>query len=205
MTPLAHDYHGYTVHEIPPNGQGIAALMALGILENFDLRGYAVDSIEVQHLEIEAMKLAFADAYRYVADPRAMTVTPAQLLDRGYLASRARLIDRSRAQDFRHGTAAAGGDGLPHRRRRGRHDGVARSSRITWDSDPASWSRAPASACRTAAPAFRWRTATRISSAAASVRFTPSFRVLSRGTDNPTAASASWAVPSSRRRICRRW
>jgi len=103
VLPLAHDYHGYTIHEIPPNGQGIAALMALGILENFDLRGYAVDSIEVQHLEIEAMKLAFADAYRYVADPRAMTVTPGQLLDRSYLASRARLIDRSRAQDFRHG------------------------------------------------------------------------------------------------------
>jgi gamma-glutamyltranspeptidase/glutathione hydrolase len=103
VTPLAHDYHGCTVHEIPPNGQGIAALMALGILENFDLHGHAVDSVEVQHLEIEAMKLAFADAYRYVADPRAMTVTPAQLLDRGYLASRARLIDPSRAQDFRHG------------------------------------------------------------------------------------------------------
>jgi gamma-glutamyltranspeptidase / glutathione hydrolase len=103
VLPLAHDYHGYTIHEIPPNGQGIAALMALGILENFNLQEYAVDSIAVQHLEIEAMKLAFADAYRYVADPRAMTVTPAQLLDRSYLASRARLIDRSRAQDFRHG------------------------------------------------------------------------------------------------------
>jgi gamma-glutamyltranspeptidase/glutathione hydrolase len=103
VAPLAHDYHGYTIHEIPPNGQGIAALMAFGILENFDLQGYAVDSIEVQHLEIEAMKLAFADAYRYVADPSAMTVTPQQLLDRSYLASRARLIDRSRAQDFRHG------------------------------------------------------------------------------------------------------
>jgi gamma-glutamyltranspeptidase / glutathione hydrolase len=103
VAPLAHDYRRYTVHEIPPNGQGIAALMALGILEHFDLQGYAVDSIEVQHLEIEAMKLAFADAYRYVADPRAMTVTAAQLLDRSYLASRARLIDRSRAQDFRHG------------------------------------------------------------------------------------------------------
>src|SRR5450432_2246448 len=91
VQPLAHDYHGCTVHEIPPNGQGIAALMALGILEHFDLQEYAVDSIEVQHLEIEAMKLAFADAYRYVADPRAMTVTPAQLLDRAYLADRARL------------------------------------------------------------------------------------------------------------------
>ena len=109
VRPLAHDYHGYTVHEIPPNGQGIAALMALGILENFDLQGSDVDSIEVQHLEIEAMKLAFADSYRYVADPRAMTVTPEQLLDRSYLASRAKLIDRRRAQDFRHGMPPPGG------------------------------------------------------------------------------------------------
>jgi gamma-glutamyltranspeptidase/glutathione hydrolase len=104
VTPLAHDYRGYTVHEIPPNGQGIAALMALGIVETFDYRRHAVDSVEVQHLQIEAMKLAFADAYRYVSDPRTMTVTPAQLLDRGYLAARARRIDRQRAQDFQYGT-----------------------------------------------------------------------------------------------------
>ena len=109
VTPLAHDYHGYTVHEIPPNGQGIAALMALGIFENFDLAAHAVDSAEVQHVQIEAMKLAFADAYRYVSDPGSMTVTPAQLLDRSYLAQRARRIDRARAQDFRHGTPPTAG------------------------------------------------------------------------------------------------
>ncbi len=109
VTPLAHDYRGYTVHEIPPNGQGIAALMALGILENFDFEGEAVDSISVQHLEIEAMKLAFADVYRFVGDPTAMTIAPSQLLDRGYLASRAKLIDRKLAQDFRHGTPPPGG------------------------------------------------------------------------------------------------
>jgi gamma-glutamyltranspeptidase / glutathione hydrolase len=109
VTPLAHDYHGYTVHEIPPNGQGIAALMALGIVENFDLSGLAVDSVAVQHVQIEAMKLAFADAYRYVSDQRSMTVTPAQLLDRGYLAQRAKRIDRTRAQDFRHGTPPTAG------------------------------------------------------------------------------------------------
>ncbi|HKW81662.1 MAG TPA: gamma-glutamyltransferase family protein [Casimicrobiaceae bacterium] len=109
VTPLACDYRGYTVHEIPPNGQGIAALMALGILENFDLAALTVDSVEVQHLEIEAMKLAFADVYRYVGDPRTMRVTPAQLLDRGYLASRARLIDRARAQHFAYGTPPPGG------------------------------------------------------------------------------------------------
>ena len=109
VTPLAHDYRGYTVHEIPPNGQGIAALMALGIVETFDYRSHIADSVEVQHLQIEAMKLAFADAYRYVSDPRTMTVTPAQLLDRGYLASRAGLIDPARAQDFQHGTPPTAG------------------------------------------------------------------------------------------------
>ena len=109
VTPLAHDYHGHTVHEIPPNGQGIAALMALGIMENHDLGSQAADSVATQHLEIEAMKLAFADVYRYVSDPATMRVTPAQLLDRHYLAARARLIDRSRAQDFGHGTPPPGG------------------------------------------------------------------------------------------------
>jgi gamma-glutamyltranspeptidase / glutathione hydrolase len=109
VTPLAHGYRDYTVHELPPNGQGIAALMALGILESFDLSAHKVDSVEVQHLEIEAMKLAFADAYHYVGDPRAMTVTPGELLDRGYLAARAKLIDRRRARDFGHGTPPGAG------------------------------------------------------------------------------------------------
>ena len=58
------------MHEIPPNGQGIAALMALGILEHFDLAALPPDSVASQHLQIEAMKLAFADVYRYVGDPR---------------------------------------------------------------------------------------------------------------------------------------
>ena len=71
------DFAGHTVHQIPPNGQGIAALMALGMLEKLDVARLPVDSVESQHLQIEAMKLAFADAYRWVADPRAMTeVTP---------------------------------------------------------------------------------------------------------------------------------
>lgn len=109
VTPLAFDYHGHTIHEIPPNGQGIAALMALGILEHFDLTAQAVDAVATQHLEIEAMKLAFADVYHYVGDPKTMRVTAAQLLDRGYLAARAGLIDRARAQDFGYGTPPPGG------------------------------------------------------------------------------------------------
>jgi len=109
VTPLAQNYRGYTLHEIPPNGQGIAALIALGILEHFDVSRLAVDSVESQHVQIEAMKLAFADVYRYVAEPSAMAVTPAQMLDPAYLKSRAQLIDMKRAQNFGAGNPVKGG------------------------------------------------------------------------------------------------
>ncbi len=109
VEPLQMNYRGFTLHEIPPNGQGIAALMAVGILENFDLRALGLDTVAVQHLQIEAMKLAFADIYRYVSDPRTMTVTPEQMLDPAYLASRAKLIDPTRAQNFGPGVPDAGG------------------------------------------------------------------------------------------------
>ncbi len=109
VEPLAQDYRDVTVHEIPPNGQGIAALIALGILEHFDVGSEPPDSVAGQHLQIEAMKLGFADALRYVADIRSMELPPSALLDRTYLASRARLIDRSRAQDFGPGAPPRGG------------------------------------------------------------------------------------------------
>ncbi|MEH3085945.1 MAG: gamma-glutamyltransferase family protein [Xylophilus ampelinus] len=109
VEPIAKGYRGYTLHEIPPNGQGIAALIALGILGNFDLASLPVDSVDSQHLKIEAMKLAFADVYRYVAEPSSMEVTPAQMLDDAYLASRAKLIDMKKAQDFRAGNPVQGG------------------------------------------------------------------------------------------------
>ena len=80
MAPIASRYRGYEVHELPPNGQGIAALIALGILRQFDLASLPVDGVDSQHLQIEAMKLAFADVYRYVADPSAMAVTSAAML-----------------------------------------------------------------------------------------------------------------------------
>ena len=109
VTPISRSYRGYELHEIPPNGQGIAALIALGILEKFDISGFAPDSPEVQHLQIEAMKLAFADTYRYVSDSRTMEITPAQMLDDAYLASRARLIDLKKAQPFAPGNPVKGG------------------------------------------------------------------------------------------------
>ena len=109
VTPTAQDYRGHTLHEIPPNGQGIAAQIALGILQHFDMAGMAVDSVAFQHVQIEAMKLAFADTYRYVSEPSSMTVTPLQMLDAGYLASRAKLIDMKKAQDFKAGNPIKGG------------------------------------------------------------------------------------------------
>ncbi|WP_374366947.1 gamma-glutamyltransferase family protein [Piscinibacter sp.] len=109
VDPIGRDYAGHRLHEIPPNGQGIAALIALGILSHFDLAGMKADGVEAQHLQIEAMKLAFADTYRYVSDARSMEVTPAQMLDDEYLFQRAKLIDRRRAQDFGAGNPVKGG------------------------------------------------------------------------------------------------
>ncbi len=109
VAPIGKIYRGHTLHEIPPNGQGIAALIALGIVSQFDLASMKVDSVESQHVQIEAMKLAFADVYRYVAEPGSMEVTPEQMLDDAYLASRAKLIDMTRAQDFGAGNPVKGG------------------------------------------------------------------------------------------------
>jgi gamma-glutamyltranspeptidase / glutathione hydrolase len=109
VNPLALDYRGHTLHEIPPNGQGIAAQMALGMLRHFDIASMPVDGLDSQHLQIEAMKLAFADVYRHVAEPRSMRITPAQMLDPDYLAQRARLIKPQQAQDFGPGLAPKGG------------------------------------------------------------------------------------------------
>jgi gamma-glutamyltranspeptidase/glutathione hydrolase len=106
---ISQPYRGHTLHEIPPNGQGIAALMAAGICAQFDLASMPVDSAASQHLQIEAMKLAFADVYRFVAERGAMKVSTQQLLDPAYLAERAKLIDPKRAQDFGAGNPVKGG------------------------------------------------------------------------------------------------
>jgi len=107
---LTMDYRDFTLHEIPPNGQGIVALMALGMLESFDLRSHPVDGADSVHLQIEAVKLAFADARAYVADIDYMKdVSPASLLNKDYLKSRAKLIDPRRAQSFGPGRPPQGG------------------------------------------------------------------------------------------------
>ncbi len=109
VEPIEIGYRGHTVHEIGPSGQGIAALMALGMLREFDLRAGGADGVAAQHLQIEAMKLAFADLYRHVAEPSSMAVTAAQMLDADYLQNRARLIRMNQAQAFGPGLQPKGG------------------------------------------------------------------------------------------------
>jgi gamma-glutamyltranspeptidase / glutathione hydrolase len=94
VKPISIDYRRFRLHEIPPNGQGIAALMCLGILRHFDLAAIPVDSVASLHLQIEAMKLAFADVYAQVGDAG---VDTARLLHPDYLARRASRIDLNRA------------------------------------------------------------------------------------------------------------
>jgi len=106
---ISQEFAGHTLHELPPNGQGIAALACLGILKHTGLADHAVDSADWHHVMIEAMKLAFVDTYAFVADSRAMRVTPAQMLDDAYLKSRAEMIDMSRAQPFAAGSPPKGG------------------------------------------------------------------------------------------------
>ncbi|MDN3920882.1 gamma-glutamyltransferase family protein [Roseateles violae] len=109
VKPISQSYAGHELHEIPPNGQGIAALIALGILKHLDLPAHAVDSVASTHMQIEVMKLAFADVYRYVSDARTMKVGVDELLDPAYLAQRAKLVDMKRAQDFKAGNPVKGG------------------------------------------------------------------------------------------------
>jgi gamma-glutamyltranspeptidase/glutathione hydrolase len=92
VEPISVGYRGYEVWEIPPNGQGLAALIALALLEGTDLPQHPQGSAASFHLQIEAMKLAFADARRYVADPERAEVPVTGLLNPTYLAARRELI-----------------------------------------------------------------------------------------------------------------
>lgn len=98
VPPLAQPYRGVRLHEIPPNGQGLTALIALGVLEHHDVASYPVDSADSIHLQAEAMKLAWAEAVRHIADPDAMGRAPEVFLDAHFLAERSRCIDMRRAR-----------------------------------------------------------------------------------------------------------
>ena len=96
VEPISTTYRGWTVYEIPPNGQGIAALEMLNIMETFPF-GQLQNPADVTHLMIEAKKLAYADMYRYVADQKFSRVPVAGMLSKDYAAQRAKLIDMAKA------------------------------------------------------------------------------------------------------------
>jgi gamma-glutamyltranspeptidase/glutathione hydrolase len=97
VEPISTTYHGWTVYELPPNGQGIAALEMLNIMETFPLARFGHNSTESLHAMIEAKKLAYADMYRYVADPKFSQVPVQGMLSKDYAAQRAKLIDMATA------------------------------------------------------------------------------------------------------------
>lgn len=106
---LSRDFAGGSVQELPPNGQGIATLIALGILEQCGIEKHHPDSVQSLHLSIEAMKLALADLDRYVADEEHMAFAAKELLSDPYLKSRAALIDHDKASDFVYGSPTQSG------------------------------------------------------------------------------------------------
>jgi gamma-glutamyltranspeptidase/glutathione hydrolase len=108
VDPIATRYRDCEVWELPPNGQGIAALIALAILDGMALGEHRHAGASLWHLQIEAMKLGFADAYRYVADPAFAEIPVKGLLDEGYISSRRALIAEE-ARSPRAGRPPGGG------------------------------------------------------------------------------------------------
>jgi gamma-glutamyltranspeptidase / glutathione hydrolase len=104
IEPVATNYRGYDVFELPPNGQGIATLQILNILEGFDLRAMGRNSPDTLHTMIEAKKIAWADRAKFYADPDFAKIPLAGLLSKTYAAERRELIDPNRAAK----TVAAG-------------------------------------------------------------------------------------------------
>ncbi len=178
VEPVSTNYRGYDVFELPPNGQGIATLQILNILEGFDLRAMGRNSPETLHTMIEAKKIAWADRAKFYADPAFAKIPLAGLLSKSYAAERRKLIDPN------------------HAAKTGRRPAIRRSIKATrFTCAPpmmkATWSRsfkaiiagwAAASSCpdsdscfRIAANFSRWTRATRMFTRRANVRFTPSF------------------------------
>jgi gamma-glutamyltranspeptidase/glutathione hydrolase len=97
VDPISTTYHGWTVHELPPNGQGIAALEMLNLMERFPLGEMGQNSVKALHLMIEAKKVAYADMLRYDADPRFAKIPVEGLNSKAFAAERAKLVDPAKA------------------------------------------------------------------------------------------------------------
>ncbi len=110
VEPLSTQYHGWTVYELPPNGQGIAALEMLNLMQQFPLAQYGHNSADALHVMIEAKKLAYADLRKYIGDPKFSKIPVAGLLSDDYARERAKLIDMSKANCEVAPGAPPGGD-----------------------------------------------------------------------------------------------
>ncbi len=97
VQPISTTYRGWTVYELPPNGQGLAALSMLNIMEQFPMAQYGHNSVDALHVMIEAKKLAYADMYKYVGDPRFTPVPVQQMISKDLAKQRAKLIDMHKA------------------------------------------------------------------------------------------------------------
>ena len=97
VDPVSTNYRGYDVWELPPNGQGIAALQILNILENYDIRNMGFDSAEYIHLFVEAKKLAFEDRAKYYADSNFSSIPTTKLISKEYALERNKLINMNNA------------------------------------------------------------------------------------------------------------
>ena len=113
VDPVSTNYRGYDVFELPPNGQGIATLQILNILEGFDLKSMGRNSAETLHAMIEAKKIAWADRAKFYADPEFAKIPLAGLLSKEYAAERRKLIDPGHAaKAVEAGMPPANGAGL---------------------------------------------------------------------------------------------
>jgi gamma-glutamyltranspeptidase / glutathione hydrolase len=114
--PVSANYRGYDVFELPPNGQGIAALQMLNILEGFDLRAMGRNSPETLHTMIEAKKIVWADRAKFYGDPAFAKIPLPGLLSKGYAAERRKLIDPNHGAKQVEAGNPQNGDGAPPRR-----------------------------------------------------------------------------------------
>ena len=188
-------YRGWTVYELPPNGQGMAALEMLNIMETTPASPDGPSSVPELHKKIEAMKLAYADLYRYDADPRFAKVPVQGLLSKDYAKDRAKLIDPNKANcnpcagkppasDTTYLTAVDHEGNIVSLIQSNYADFGSGITVAAWDSS-----------CRIAALCFRSTPNRPTCSPRASVPSTPSFPPSWRKATS-TSASASWAAPN---------
>ena len=193
VEPISIDYRGWRVFELPPNGQGMAALEMLNIMEAVPPR------VNELHKRIEAMKLAYADVYRYNGDPRHAAIPVDELLSKDHARKRAALIDPHRANGSFEAAQIPGSDTVYLTLSIARATSPVGFKASMRDSAPALLWMEWVLFCRIAGRAFRSIPATRTCLLEASARFIPSFPVLWKRAIF-TWVSALWAAPISRSR-----